>query len=106
MKWPSCIMGRIVEQAGINELFDNPKHPYTQGLLHSIPHIDEEKLSPACTPLMASCPIRMRYQAAVLSATAVPALYRESATVPCRTWPRPAQSIASVVSCTLTQRRI
>ena len=37
-------MGRIVEQAGINELFDNPKHPYTQGLLHSIPHIDEEKL--------------------------------------------------------------
>ena len=38
-------LGRIVEQAGINELFDNPQHPYTQGLLNSIPHIDEEKLT-------------------------------------------------------------
>ena len=37
-------LGRIVEQAGLNELFDNPQHPYTQGLLNSIPHIDEEKL--------------------------------------------------------------
>lgn len=37
-------LGRIVEQASLNELFDNPQHPYTQGLLNSIPHIDEEKL--------------------------------------------------------------
>lgn len=37
-------LGRIVEQAGVNELFDNPQHPYTQGLLNSIPHIDEAKL--------------------------------------------------------------
>jgi len=37
-------LGRIVEQAGVNELFDNPQHPYTQGLLDSIPHIDDEKL--------------------------------------------------------------
>ena len=37
-------LGRIVEQAGVNELFDNPQHPYTKGLLDSIPHIDEEKL--------------------------------------------------------------
>ena len=37
-------LGRIVEQARVNELFDNPQHPYTQGLLNSIPHIDEEKL--------------------------------------------------------------
>ena len=37
-------LGRIVEQASVNELFDNPQHPYTQGLLNSIPHIDEEKL--------------------------------------------------------------
>ena len=38
-------LGRIVEQAGVNELFDNPQHPYTKGLLDSIPHIDEEKLT-------------------------------------------------------------
>ena len=37
-------LGRIVEQASVTELFDNPQHPYTQGLLNSIPHIDAEKL--------------------------------------------------------------
>ncbi len=30
--------GRIVEQAGVQELFDNPLHPYTQGLLDSVPY--------------------------------------------------------------------
>ena len=29
--------GRIVEQAAVTELFDHPQHPYTQGLLGSIP---------------------------------------------------------------------
>jgi peptide/nickel transport system ATP-binding protein len=29
--------GRIVEQAGVHELFENPAHPYTRGLLGSIP---------------------------------------------------------------------
>ena len=33
--------GRIVEQGGIRELFDNPSHPYTQALLGSIPKMDE-----------------------------------------------------------------
>jgi len=32
--------GRKVEEAAANELFDNPGHPYTQGLLGSIPHLD------------------------------------------------------------------
>lgn len=27
--------GRVVEQAGVEALFDNPRHPYTQGLLKS-----------------------------------------------------------------------
>jgi peptide/nickel transport system ATP-binding protein len=30
--------GQVIEYASIDELFDNPKHPYTQGLLRSIPH--------------------------------------------------------------------
>lgn len=30
-------LGRIVEQATVEELFGNPKHPYTQGLLKSLP---------------------------------------------------------------------
>ena len=29
-----------VEEAAASELFDNPGHPYTQGLLGSIPHLD------------------------------------------------------------------
>ena len=33
--------GRIVEQGGIRELFDNPSHPYTRALLGSIPKMEE-----------------------------------------------------------------
>src|SRR5471030_1795352 len=32
--------GRKVEEASAAELFDNPAHPYTRGLLGSIPHLD------------------------------------------------------------------
>jgi peptide/nickel transport system ATP-binding protein len=32
--------GRKVEEADAAELFDNPGHPYTKGLLGSIPHLD------------------------------------------------------------------
>jgi peptide/nickel transport system ATP-binding protein len=32
--------GRIVEQAHVDELFRNPQHSYTKGLLAAIPHID------------------------------------------------------------------
>lgn len=35
--------GKIVESAPVVELFKNPKHPYTQGLLASIPDLNEEK---------------------------------------------------------------
>src|SRR5258705_1683778 len=33
--------GRIVEEAGTRELFASPKHPYTAGLLRSIPRLGE-----------------------------------------------------------------
>jgi oligopeptide/dipeptide ABC transporter ATP-binding protein len=33
--------GRIVEYADVVELFTNPKHPYTLGLMDSIPNLDE-----------------------------------------------------------------
>ncbi len=33
-------LGRVVEQASVHDLFDNPAHPYTRALLHSIPRID------------------------------------------------------------------
>lgn len=35
--------GKIVESAPAIELFANPKHPYTQGLLASIPNLDDDR---------------------------------------------------------------
>lgn len=35
--------GQIVESTDVGNIFANPKHPYTQGLLASIPKISEEK---------------------------------------------------------------
>jgi len=35
--------GYVVETAEVNDLFDNPSHPYTQGLLKCIPSIDEDR---------------------------------------------------------------
>ncbi len=37
--------GRIVEQASAAELFANPQHPYTRGLLASIPRLDRDRSS-------------------------------------------------------------
>lgn len=41
-----CVMyaGRIVEDAETFELFENPKHPYTEGLLSAFPKLGEKKL--------------------------------------------------------------
>jgi peptide/nickel transport system ATP-binding protein len=35
--------GSIVEQAGVEEIFEDPKHPYAKGLWGAIPRIDEER---------------------------------------------------------------
>jgi peptide/nickel transport system ATP-binding protein len=34
--------GRVVEEASVDRLFANPLHPYTQGLIRSIPRIDKD----------------------------------------------------------------
>jgi oligopeptide/dipeptide ABC transporter ATP-binding protein len=38
-----CVMytGRIVEESGVDEIFREPKHPYSQGLLKSVPKLRE-----------------------------------------------------------------
>jgi len=38
-----CVMyaGRIVEKAKVDELYQDPKHPYTQGLIKSVPRLDK-----------------------------------------------------------------
>jgi oligopeptide/dipeptide ABC transporter ATP-binding protein len=35
--------GRIIEQATAHELYANPRHPYTLGLLRSVPRLDEPR---------------------------------------------------------------
>ena len=36
-------MGRIVEHAATEEIFENPKHPYTQALMQSIPGMSRQR---------------------------------------------------------------
>lgn len=38
-----CVMyaGRVVEQGPVGTLFSNPKHPYTKGLIKSVPRLDK-----------------------------------------------------------------
>jgi oligopeptide/dipeptide ABC transporter ATP-binding protein len=38
--------GKIAEKAGVKDLFYSPAHPYTQGLLSSIPRLDSKRKSP------------------------------------------------------------
>ncbi len=35
--------GKIIESASAEELYGNPRHPYTIGLLRSVPRLDQEK---------------------------------------------------------------
>ncbi len=36
-------MGKLVEQSDVRRVFHDPKHPYTQGLMHSIPSLAKRK---------------------------------------------------------------
>jgi oligopeptide/dipeptide ABC transporter ATP-binding protein len=60
--------GEVVEEAQVDELFAKPHHPYTEGLIHSMPHIghDQDRLNvipgtvPAPTEWPAGCRFRER----------------------------------------------
>jgi oligopeptide/dipeptide ABC transporter ATP-binding protein len=47
--------GRIVERAGVRDLFRDPRHPYTRGLLDSVPP-DAGRLGPAPLPPQHAAP--------------------------------------------------
>jgi len=62
--------GLVMEEASTKELFENPRHPYTQGLFRSLPRLDEEderlvpikglppdlRFTPAGCPFNTRCP--------------------------------------------------
>ena len=55
--WPACATtvhvmyaGRIVESADRDELFARPRHPYTSGLLASVPRLDQPPGRRRCGP--------------------------------------------------------
>ena len=50
-------LGRVVEHAPVDELFHAPKHPYTQALLRSIPHIRSRSREPLASVAGTSCRI-------------------------------------------------
>jgi oligopeptide transport system ATP-binding protein len=50
--------GRIVETSPIKELYANPAHPYTEGLIKSIPHLDQKGTE--LNPIKGSPPNLMR----------------------------------------------
>ncbi len=42
--------GRIVEEGPTTEVFSTPRHPYTQALLASLPHIEDDEVVMSSTP--------------------------------------------------------
>lgn len=38
--------GKVVETGTVDEIFSNPQHPYTKGLLKSVPRLDQKKDEP------------------------------------------------------------
>ena len=50
--------GRVVESAGVHPTFEQPLHPYTEGLLGSIPALDDERPAPAGDPGHGAEPVR------------------------------------------------
>jgi peptide/nickel transport system ATP-binding protein len=54
--------GRIVEQADVLGLFENPRHPYTAGLFESLPRLDPATgLAPRLRPIDGSVPDALHF---------------------------------------------
>lgn len=67
-------LGRVVEQADVRSLFYDPKHPYTQALLRSIPRIGQKRqqrlesiqgMVPAPHDVPSGCPFHPRCPASM-----------------------------------------
>lgn len=59
-------LGQVVEEAEVNELFDHPAHPYTNGLMKSIPQIEGDRperlfMIKGMVPLLSQIPEGCRF---------------------------------------------
>jgi peptide/nickel transport system ATP-binding protein len=79
--------GRIVEQGGIDEVLDRPAHPYTRGLLDSVPQIGRARgrlrqfpgMTPSLLNLPSGCPVRPRCDRASAACRVAPVPHRRPA---------------------------
>ncbi|WP_103105626.1 ABC transporter ATP-binding protein [Brevibacillus reuszeri] len=87
--------GQIVEEAAVGKLFDDPKHPYTRGLLKSMPsvNVNQERLDaiPGAVPLLSEMPAGCRFaprcsQVMDICREKNPELLPVSDTQKCRCW--------------------
>jgi peptide/nickel transport system ATP-binding protein len=83
--------GRVVEQGTLDELFYDPQHPYTWGLLGSIPRVDRDRgqrlpaiagLPPSMLRPPRGCHFRPRCPHAIAKCTEVPGLIGKVAEAP------------------------
>ena len=59
-------LGQIVEEADVLTLFDHPCHPYTEGLMRSIPRMEGDRtkplyMIPGTVPLLSQIPTGCRF---------------------------------------------
>lgn len=59
-------LGQIVEEADVLTLFDHPCHPYTEGLMRSIPRMEDDRtkplyMIPGTVPLLSQIPTGCRF---------------------------------------------
>lgn len=79
--------GRIVEQGNLVDIFDNTRHPYTEGLFNSLPNLADRKqklkpikgLMPDPSDLPKGCPFHPRcdYAMEICSKVKPPRVYRD-----------------------------
>ncbi len=66
--------GRLAEEANVEDLFEKPKHPYTKGLLQSIPRLDSPSKVPlqvieGVVPSLNDLPVGCRFQSRCIHKT-------------------------------------
>ncbi len=87
--------GRIVEDADINAIFRNPQHPYTRGLMQSVPSLSDTRKRlyqiPGSVPqpgtIRAGCPFRPRCELRMdICATQMPPMTRHGGSHTAACW--------------------